>query len=393
MYNQIIRCYKYDLLNFKAKLGAMYYCIDTRTLYKDNGNNIEQRLRFNAVIVTNDGERLNIKPVIGKFYYVEENNTLWLFDGRWIIKIGNTTEYNAFSYDNGVASPVINEDNYITGKYGDRIIDNNGLLGDGSIVVRDDNKLIKSRLAINNVTQELMIQSFVNDGILLIPNAHIGITDLSTSLGSLHLTVKKELNDNSSVPAYSGQAFFYGEWNTYGSINNIVKINDTRLITANYIPSNDNEIVKLVILCNKHSIINNEEKLIKTYIIIRPLSDHTAIIQILSLYDEDSTSVVMNDMGELIYTNSGMLLDNSMLEVPRTTYMTDDNIIHSDYELSNYGVTIKTYQDNGYINYSIPDIWSDTETPFKFETQLYEKHRVLTSKDNMSNDNFIHRIK
>ena len=83
MFKEIIKCTQYDLMRAKAKVGQMYFVTDSRLLYKDNSNSIAQRLVFNAVILHTESERINsIKPVIGKFYYVEETNSLWLFDTR-----------------------------------------------------------------------------------------------------------------------------------------------------------------------------------------------------------------------------------------------------------------------------------------------------------------------
>ena len=67
----------YDLMRTKPKIGQLYFLTDSRVLYKDFGNDLSQRLRFNAIVLYSDNDRqFNVRPEPGKFYYVEESNSL-----------------------------------------------------------------------------------------------------------------------------------------------------------------------------------------------------------------------------------------------------------------------------------------------------------------------------
>ena len=104
----------------------------------------------------------------------------------------------------------------------------------------------------------------------------------------------------------NGSAHYYGNWNNYGNMFLIQKDNNND-IYPDYIPVNDYEIVKYYITCTKHVDI----MYVTTHIVIRPISDSVAIAHIISINDENSNSVVQNDMGELIFTNSGEIVDNT----------------------------------------------------------------------------------
>lgn len=401
--NQIYRCMQYDMRTLKPILNRMYYCVDSRCLYKDNGHTISGRTRFPAVILSTELERTNsIKPSIGKFYYVEETNSLWLYDTRWVLKIGSGVKYNAYTadgvYGNQYLSQVINTDTNITGDNGDKILDNNGLLGNGTVAIRDSSRIIRSTIEADLAKRQTVFKSQLNNGMLFIPDNTLPYTDLSQSFGALHLTHEKQYIGD-SAQKITGQAHYYGTWNNYGDINVIEKIDTNGLLDPGYIPNSSDEICKIHIKCRKNQtiIIDNEEqkKLVTTYITIRPLSDTQAVAQILQVYDDDDKSIVKNDLGELLYTNESVLLDNTEVECEREIIV-EKNKTTCNYKISNYGIggiiisIVKIDNTNECI---APSEWSTTSIPISYYTELYRIKKVLTSDASEANSQYIRIIK
>ena len=361
----------------KAKLGQMYYAIDSRLLFKDNGNSTEQRLVFNAVVVRSENERLNsIKPVVGKFYYVEETNSLWLFDTRWVLKIGKDTIYNTY-YANEYISPVINTNETISGLNGDKIIDNNGLLGNGAVVIRDTERITRGLHSSNLAYNRLEIKSYLDDGLLIIPNAHLPYNDLSKSLGALHLTVERQDTNRSYNLDFNGSAHYYGNWNNYGNMYLIQKDTSTT-IYPDYIPKNDDDVIKFYITATKHV----DDKLITTHIVIRPISSSKAIAHIISVNNENSESVVQNDMGELIFTHTGNLVTNTVVECERKIINSDTQRT-SQYVFTNYDENITIFQDksSNILKVNMGNTWADETSNTNIYVNKWIKDKVLVSSD------------
>lgn len=370
----------YDLMRAKPKVGQLYFLTDSRVLYKDYGNDPSQRLRFNAVILYSDNDRqFNVRPETGKFYYVEESNSLWLYDTRWILKIGSGSQYNTYTNVGGVISPVINNDESITGTNGDRIIDNNGLLGNGSIVVRDINRMSQGIIESDSLNSYLMFKSFKQNGMLFIPDASLPYNDLSTSLGALHLTIEHyETNDDLNL---KGSAYYYGDWNNAGEMYIIKKAN-VNDIYPDYNPTNDEELVKYYIECSKTSTISDStSKNIKTYFSIRPISNHSAYIHIISFYDDNVNSVVKNDLGELIFTNRNELILDETLECTRSTSIEKKKHI-SKYILDKYDdIIIIEQEETGPMDCIISELWMDKNNAPTLSVNMWKKYRVLTTAD------------
>ena len=376
----------YDLIRTKPKIGQLYFLTDSRVLYKDFGNDLSQRLRFNAIVLYSDNDRqFNVRPEPGKFYYVEESNSLWLYDTRWVLKIGSGLQYNTYAIDGGIMSPVINTDESVTGMNGDKIIDNNGLLGNGSVVIRDVNRMTQGIIESDSLNSYLIYKSFKQNGMLFLPDASLPYNDLSTSLGALHLTIEHyESNDDLKL---KGNAYYYGDWNNAGNMYVIKKINSNN-IYPDYNPANDEEIVKYYIECSKtetepninegtSSIVKN----VKTYFSIRPISNHSAYIHIISFYDDNINSVVKNDLGELIFTNRNELILDEMLECNRETYIEKKKHI-SKYILDKYNDNIIIEQEeSGIMTCVISELWKDKDKEAKLSIDMWKKFRVLTTED------------
>lgn len=392
MAKTIIKCMNYDLMRAKPKLGQIYFLTDSRVLYKDYGNDVSQRLRFNANVLYSENDRqFNIRPETGKFYYVEDSNSLWLYDTRWVLKIGDNNQYNTYTNIGGTLSPVINTNETISNTNGDKIIDNNGLLGNGSIVIRDINRISQGIIESDNMDNYLVYKSFKENGMLFLPDARLPYNDLSTSLGALHLTVDHiESNDGIDL---KGNAYYYGDWNNAGNIYSIKKINVNN-IYPDYNPSSDLEMLKYYIECSKTNTesIDNSSKNIKTYFSIRPISNHSAYIHIISFYDDKSNSVVKNDIGELIFTNNNELITNEIIECVRMTSIEKKKHI-SKYILDKYDDTIIIEQEeNNIMKCIISDLWLDKDKEAKLSMDMWKKYKVLTSEETIKNDKHIKRI-
>ncbi len=396
MLREIIKCMNYDLMRAKPKVGQLYFLTDSRVLYKDFGNDLSQRLRFNAVILYSDNDRqFNVRPEPGKFYYVEESNSLWLYDTRWVLKIGSEIQYNTYTNVGGTISPVINNDESITGINGDKIIDNNGLLGNGSVVIRDINRMSQGMIESDSLNSYLMFKSFKQNGMLFIPDASLPYNDLSTSLGALHLTV--EHYETNSDLKLKGNAYYYGDWNNAGEMYIIKKAN-VNDIYPDYNPTNDEELVKYYIECSKTTINQDLStnisvtKNVKTYFSIRPISNHSAYIHIISFYDDNINSVVKNDLGELIFTNRNELLLDETLECIRNTYIEKKKHV-SKYTLDKYDDTlILEQEENGQLNCVISENWMDKDNTPILSVDMWKKYRVMTTEEAIDNNVYIHRV-
>lgn len=389
MARQIIKCMQYDLFNTTPVTGQIYFCTDIRVLYKDNGPTKDSRSRFNAIVVNTDNERLNsIKPVVGKFYYVEDTNQLWLFDTRWVLKIGSPNQYNAYAINNSsqyggtVISPVINSDETIVGVNGDKILDNNGLLGDGSVVVRDTNRIIRGLAKVDHTNQQLTFNSYLDNGFLFIPNANLPYKDLSTSLGALHLTVDRDISDVNQNLDLTGQAYYYGTWNNYGNMYMINKDENSYTAGVDYTPNLDKVIVKMFFNSTVSAKDeNNEDIKMKVFITIRPISSTLAVANIVTLKEVDAASVAYNDVGELLYTDSGSLEENKIIDCKRSiTY--ENGYTYCTFTFDEYDdAKIIVRQRDSTSLVTMPEIWSDTGECDKFYISTWTKHKVLTDAD------------
>lgn len=157
-YMAIYKVKEYDLLATALDNGTYYFCTDSMKLYKDTSTG---RHEVNAVVVSTEIERISsIRPANGRYYYIFETNELWLYNAGWSIVVGTARTSSGYYYNNNkiYSTSDINE-----------VLDNNGLLGDGSVVVRDTNRIIKGKMYIDPDTNNYMISSFLGKGIILLP--------------------------------------------------------------------------------------------------------------------------------------------------------------------------------------------------------------------------------
>lgn len=161
--NKIIRLNNYDLLGTKCKKYNMYMCLDTLQLWYDESDSKRTLYGYVGVDTVNDLQN-NIIPELGTTYYCWESNSLWLWMNRWICLYTDGKYPSAYRTDNGYIEEVYLDDQQPT------IVDNNGLLRDGSVAIRDANRIIKGRLYVSDNHDNLVISSFLGGGIRILPN-------------------------------------------------------------------------------------------------------------------------------------------------------------------------------------------------------------------------------
>lgn len=169
---RILRVTEYDLLRIKVSMGNMYMCQDTMKLYYDQGNSASDRVLYNYISVkTINDLNKNISPILNYTYYCWEDNSLWVWVNKWICLYSDTTYPSAYAYDDVPAESNPQNLNAIY-RYDmpNMPADDNGLLKDGSVVVRDRNRLIKGRIYIEDSNDNFVISSYLGGGIRFLPN-------------------------------------------------------------------------------------------------------------------------------------------------------------------------------------------------------------------------------
>lgn len=162
--NRIYRMNEFDLLTTNKKLGNMYMCLDTQRLYYDETDNKRVTYGYTGVNTIND-LMYYITPAYGTTYYCWEDNSLWLWNNKWVSLYTDVSYPSAYVYDdNRNITDVYNGDQPYT------VLDNNGLLKDGSVVIRDRNRIIKGKLYIEQSNDNMVISSYLGGGIRILPN-------------------------------------------------------------------------------------------------------------------------------------------------------------------------------------------------------------------------------
>ena len=313
----IMKASRYDLLNLPIKEGQIYFLTDNWVLYKDYGNTINQRSLLPAMVINTDSERLNkIRPVNGVNYYVVETNSLWCFDARWVLKDGDTSQYNTYTYSgNNAMSPVIINDEYIQTEAGDRIIDNNGLLGDGSVVIRDDNRIRRGMIRSSVNKRRLELTSYLDNGIVIRPFGTAISDEDRDNVGSLSLNVDLGSWSNGAFVGslYKGVANYKGDLNIDGDmkVNNV----DAVILDVNALPQSINEKITV----NIRTLRTDDGETTRNVIKINVIDDTHALTEIRS-YTVQSDSIVPDGNEALVYR------DGIKYETVRTK--TDDGVTY-----------------------------------------------------------------
>ena len=140
----------------------MYMCLDTQRLYYDETDNKRVTYGYTGVNTRND-LMYYITPTYGMTYYCWEDNSLWLWNNKWVALYSDGSYPDAYVYD---------DNRNIIDVYGEpnTPVDTNGLLKDGSVVIRDRNRIIKGKIFIEESNDNMTISSFLGGGIRLLPN-------------------------------------------------------------------------------------------------------------------------------------------------------------------------------------------------------------------------------
>lgn len=169
---RILRITEYDLLRIKVSMGNMYMCTDTMKLYYDQGDLATDRVLYNYISVRTINDFKNkVSPIFNYTYYCWEDNSLWIWLNKWVCLYSDTTYPSAYNYED---TPTVENPQILNNIYGsdtpNAVIDNNGLLKDGSVVIRDINRIIKGRVYVDRSNDNLVISSFLGGGIKFLPN-------------------------------------------------------------------------------------------------------------------------------------------------------------------------------------------------------------------------------
>ena len=326
----ILRVQQYDLLTIPIKQGQIYFCTDTRTLYKDFGTTVTQRQLYPALVINSNYERLNsIRPVSGRNYYVSEDNSLWIYDTKWVLKDGDKSRYNGYTYGYDMPlNPVTIDNEGAQNEFGDIIIDNNGLLRDGSVVVRDSNRIIKGILESDSSYRSLAITSYLESGISLRPFG-MGNKNDRESIGVLNLTISsKESGDNvNPVMIRKGRAEYNGDLYIRGDLYRVDEVNPVDF-KLSHIPSDNQEMY--------HSInVTRSEETFKIYyaITINVTSETEASVRIIT-YTNDNGVKVIKDSSSLFY--DGAVVEGTDITYEAVRSIKDDNNV--SYSVIGYNI-------------------------------------------------------
>ena len=167
--NKIYKMTEFDLARTSYTPGNMYICLDSYKLYYDETKSRRVTYDYVSVSTVND-LRHNITPDYGKTYYCWEDNSLWLWMNKWVTLWSDSTYPSAYVYDDwsgGNLSEVYRHDQPLLSA------DDNGLLHDGSVVVRDTNRIIKGRIYVDSGNDNFIISSYLGGGLRFLPNGQM----------------------------------------------------------------------------------------------------------------------------------------------------------------------------------------------------------------------------
>ena len=168
--NRIYRMTEFDQLRTAIKEGNMYICTDSLQMYYDESNVKRSKDVYTGIKTIND-LMYNTSPSYGVSYYCWEDNSLWLWLNKWITLYADTNYPSAYIY---TTYPTKEEPGQLNSVFNiNNVLDNNGLLQDGSVVIRDGHRIIKGKLFVNEENDNLTFSSFLGGGIRLLPNGEI----------------------------------------------------------------------------------------------------------------------------------------------------------------------------------------------------------------------------
>lgn len=178
--------------------GQIFYATDEGRMYLDtiDGARLPD---LSITVLQTESERLNINPsnFDGDRFYVVETNVLFrCISGSWTIERGRIEREVAQTYyPNGQLVRIYSDD-----------VSGNGILGDGSVVVRDENRTISGILSSDSFS--LNVASLAGNQINLNPSSN------HQGSGSLVLNANLfENEDNNNSALYNGDLYVFGTIN------------------------------------------------------------------------------------------------------------------------------------------------------------------------------------
>lgn len=200
----VIRLRANQMFIVKKEYGQIFYATDEGRMYVDT---IDGGRLYDPTIevLQTESERLNVNPNSFKYsrFYVVETNILFRYEnGSWTIERGRLERAVAQTYYPDGQLVRIYEDD-VTG---------NGILGDGSVVVRDDNRTISG--LISSDSYSLNIAALCGNQININPSSS------RQGEGSLVLNANvfsSQQNNNSAM--YNGDLYVYGTINKVSPAN------------------------------------------------------------------------------------------------------------------------------------------------------------------------------
>lgn len=187
--SRIIKMTEFDLLRTSVSMGNMYMCVDTQKLYYDSGNTADTRRIYDYISVKTVNDLMyNITPSFGKSYYCWEDNSLWIWVNKWETLYADTSYPSAYVYDD--SNNLNSVYRYDMPNYP---ADDNGLLKDGSVIVRDRNRIIKGKLYIDDGNDNLIVSSYLGGGMRFLPNGAI------STEGEFYICDDTETTDDTEI--------------------------------------------------------------------------------------------------------------------------------------------------------------------------------------------------
>lgn len=107
--------------------GNFYLCIDTLNLYTDSGIG---RINVNYTFINTESDRLCLRAPETGYYYVEETNTLWMYNQSWIEYISNK--------DPNYPGQTIQKDSYNIFADSFKILVNKNNKSKGNLIINPD---------------------------------------------------------------------------------------------------------------------------------------------------------------------------------------------------------------------------------------------------------------
>lgn len=200
----IIKIRSMQLTNITKIHGQIFYVTDENRMYSDtiDGGRV---YASDINILQTESERLNVNPDsfdTKRFYVVETNILFSVINNSWIIERGTA--------GGRITAQTHYPDGEIIQIYPDDVT-TNGIMNNGSVVIRDSNKTITGLLSSNGYSVEF--SSLVGNQINLNPSA--------VRKGNGTLTLNADLINEDNDTNNNNTAMYNGSLYVYGSLHKV----------------------------------------------------------------------------------------------------------------------------------------------------------------------------